>query len=84
MAKQVTVYSTQSCPWCVKAKDFLKECHIKFEEKDVGVDEEARDVMLEKTGQMGVPVIDIEGSEPIIGFDVEAIKEALADELKGR
>lgn len=75
MAK-VTVYSTQSCPWCVKAKEFLKQNKIKFEDKDVSENDKARDEMVKKSGQMGVPVIDIDG-EIIIGFDVERIKEAL-------
>ena len=75
MAK-VTVYSTTTCPWCVKAKEFLKQNKIKFEDKDVSADDKARNEMIKKTGQMGVPVIDING-EIIIGFDVERIKEAL-------
>ena len=75
MAK-VTVYSTKTCPWCVKAKEFLKQNKIKFEDKDVSADDKARNKMIEKSGQMGVPVIDIDGTI-IIGFDVERIKEAL-------
>ena len=75
MAK-VTVYSTQSCPWCVKAKEFLKQNKIKFEDKDVSENDKAREEMVKKSGQMGVPVLDIDG-EIIIGFDVERIKEAL-------
>ncbi|MBW2988714.1 glutathione S-transferase N-terminal domain-containing protein [Candidatus Woesearchaeota archaeon] len=77
MAK-VTVYSTETCPWCVKAKEFLKENNISFEEKDVANDESARNELIEKSGQLGVPVIIIEGHDPIIGFDVEAIKKALS------
>lgn len=81
MTKKIIVYSTKSCPWCVKAKEFLKENNVKFEEKDVGEDEKARDEMLEKSGQMGVPVIEIqeEEKEPvmIVGFDQEALKKAL-------
>lgn len=76
MAK-VTVYSTKTCPWCVKAKEFLKQNKIKFEDKDVSADDKARNEMIEKSGQMGVPVIVIEGHDAIIGFDVEAIKKAL-------
>lgn len=76
MAK-VTVYSTETCPWCHKLKGFLKENKIEFEEKNVAEDEQARNELVEKTGQMGVPVIVIKGKEPIIGFDVAAIKEAL-------
>lgn len=76
MAK-VTVYSTNSCPWCVKAKEFLKENNIEFEEKDVSEDEAAKNELVKKSGQMGVPVIIVEGNDPIIGFDVEALKKAL-------
>lgn len=72
----VTVYSTPTCPWCVKAKDFLKENKIEFEDKDVSSDEEARNAMIEKSGQMGVPVLDIDGTV-IVGFDQEGIKKAL-------
>ena len=75
MAK-VTVYSTKTCPWCHKAKEFLKQNKIKFIDKNVADDESARNEMTEKSGQMGVPVIDIDGTI-IVGFDVEAIKKAL-------
>ncbi len=83
MAKvDVKVYTTSTCPWCVKAKSFLTQKKVKFTELNVGMDEKARNDMLEKSGQMGVPVIEItkEGQKPtiIIGFDQEAIEEALA------
>lgn len=75
MAK-VTVYSTPTCPWCVRAKEFLEQNKIKFEDKDVAEDETARNEMIEKSGQMGVPVLDIDGTI-IVGFDKEAVKKAL-------
>ena len=75
MAK-VTVYSTAVCPWCHKAKEFLKANNIEFENKDVGEDEAAKNEMQEKSGQLGVPVLDIDGTI-IVGFDQEAIKKAL-------
>ena len=75
MAK-VTVYSTPVCPWCHKAKDFLKANNIEFEDKDVSTDDAARNEMQEKSGQLGVPVLDIDGTV-IVGFDQEAIKKAL-------
>jgi len=75
MAK-VTVYSTESCPWCVKAKDFLKEKNVEFEDKNVAEDEAARNEMAEKSGQMSVPVLDIDGTV-IVGFDQTAIEKAL-------
>ena len=73
----VKVYSTPTCPWCHKVKTFLKENKIDFDDKDVSTDEKARNEMVEKSGQMGVPVISVEGHEPIVGFDVDSLKQAL-------
>lgn len=75
MAKTI-VYSTETCPWCHVAKDFLKDNNIEFEAKDVAKDESARAELIEKTGQLGVPVLDIDGTV-IVGFDKAAIKKAL-------
>lgn len=79
MAKKVIVYSTQTCPWCFRAKDFLKENGIAFEEKDVGQDEEAAQDMINKTGQMGVPVIEVDG-EMVVGFNEARLRELLGIE----
>ena len=76
MAKNVKVYSTPTCPWCIRVKQFLKENNIAFEDYDVGTDHAKGEEMVNKSGQMGVPVIDIEG-EIIVGFDKERIKAAL-------
>jgi glutaredoxin-like YruB-family protein len=76
MAKSVKVYSTPTCPWCIRVKQFLKDNDIEFENFDVSQDRAAADEMMDKTGQMGVPVLDIEG-EIIVGFDQERIKAAL-------
>ncbi len=73
---QVTVYSTEVCPWCIKAKEFLKQHKVEFKEIDVGSDEKGRNEMIEKSGQMGVPVLDINGTI-IVGFDEPMIKAAL-------
>jgi len=73
---KVKVYSTSTCPWCIKAKEFFKEKGIEFEEVDVGSNQEAAQEMMEKTGQMGVPVIDVDG-KIIVGFDQAAIEEAM-------
>jgi len=73
---KVKVYSTSTCPWCIKAKEFFKEKGIEFEEVDVGANQEAAQEMMEKSGQMGVPVIDING-KIIVGFDQAAIEEAM-------
>ena len=76
MAKKVTVYSTATCPFCIRAKQFLKDNNINFENIDVSSDQEKVQEMIKKTGQMGVPVIDIEG-DIIVGFDKEKIGESL-------
>jgi len=76
MAKNVKVYSTPTCPWCIRTKQFLKENNIEFEDLDVVGNQLAADEMVKKTGQMGVPVLDIDG-EIIVGFDKEKIKLAL-------
>ena len=74
--KKVKVYSTPTCPYCIKAKKFLDENNVNYENKDVSADQSAAKEMTEKSGQMGVPVIDIEG-EIIVGFDRDAIAKAL-------
>jgi glutaredoxin-like YruB-family protein len=74
--KKVIVYSTDSCPFCTMAKDFLKRKKIKFDEVNVAEDEGKFQEMLKKSGQTGVPVLDI-GGEIIIGFDEQRIKTAL-------
>lgn len=77
MAKNIKVYSTRSCPWCIKAKEFFKSKNIEFTDIDVGANQKAAQEMINKSGQMGVPVIDIDG-KIIVGFDKETIEEALA------
>lgn len=72
----VKVYSTDSCPWCVKAKNYLKSKNVAFEEFNVAEDMEARQEMVQKSRQMGVPVLDVNGTI-IIGFDRPAIDTAL-------
>jgi len=73
---KVIVYSTATCPYCHKAKDFLKENKIAFEDVDVSKYQDRAQEMIEKSGQMNVPVIDINGTI-IVGFDKEAMKKAL-------
>ncbi len=72
----VVVYSTSSCPYCVMAKNFLRENKVAYEDINVGEDEEKAEEMIQKSGQTGVPVLDING-KIIIGFNREAIKRAL-------
>lgn len=73
---KIIVYSTDTCPWCDKVKDFLKQNKVKFEAIDVGKDRAKAKEMIEKSGQMGVPVIDVDG-EIVVGFDVERLKRLL-------
>ena len=74
--KKVKVYSTATCPYCRMLKDFLNEKQVPFENVDVGQDREAVKEMREKSGQMGVPVVDIEG-KIIVGFEKDAITKEL-------
>jgi len=78
---KVIVYSTKTCPYCVMAKRYLSEKGVKFEDCDVGVDRNKALEMMTKTGQMGVPVLDINGSV-IVGFDRVAIDSALSGNLR--
>lgn len=72
----VTVYSTESCPWCKKVKEFLKENKVKFKSIDVGKNQKAAQTMIKKSGQTGVPVIDANGTI-IVGFDKSKLKKSL-------
>ena len=76
MSKSVTVYSTPTCPFCIRAKQFLKDNNIQFEDIDVSENQEKAQAMVKKSGQMGVPVLEIDG-KIIVGFDKDKIKEAL-------
>ena len=75
MAK-VIVYSTPTCPYCVMVKKFLKDNNVDFEEINVAADKEKAQYMVEKSGQMGVPVVEID-DQMVIGFDKEKLKEIL-------
>ena len=72
----VKVYSTATCPWCKKVKSFLTENRIEYQEFNVAEDKAARDEMISKSGQMGVPVIEIDG-DIVIGFDQARLKKRL-------
>lgn len=75
MAK-IKIYSTTVCPWCMKAKEWFKDKGIEFEDVNVQEDHEAAKEMIQKSGQNGVPVIDVDG-EIIVGFNIDAIEKAL-------
>lgn len=74
--RKVIVYSTPMCPWCTRAKQYLKQVGVDFEEKDVSVDIKAAREMVDLTKQMGVPVIVIDGN-PVVGFDKRRIDQLL-------
>ena len=73
---RVTIYTTPSCPWCLKTKEFFKKHSVKYTEKNVADDEKAAQESIDKSGQMGVPVIDVDG-KIIIGFNEPELKKAL-------
>ncbi len=74
--KNVTIYSTPTCTYCNQAKEFFKANNVQYTEYNVGADVEKRKEMVDKSGQMGVPVIDIDG-EITVGFDREKIVASL-------
>ncbi len=75
--KNVIIYSTPTCHYCGLAKDYFKANNINYTEHNVASDLEQRKIMVEKSGQLGVPVIDIEGNI-MVGFDEASLAEALA------
>ena len=76
MDHTVTVYSTPTCSWCQIAKEHLTTSGVSFEDVDVSTDQQRAREMVEKSGQMGVPVIDIDG-EIVVGFDRARIDSLL-------
>ena len=72
----VTIYTTPTCVWCKATKAFFKEHGVQYEEKDVARDVPAREEMVQKSRQLGVPVIDIDG-QIVVGFDKEGLSRLL-------
>ena len=72
----VKVYTTPTCPWCKKTKDWLKEHKVKFKELNVIDDDKAREKMIEISDQTGVPVVEI-GDNVIVGYDTHMMKKLL-------
>ena len=72
----IKLYLTPTDPWCKKAKEWLKKKKVSFEECDVEESDKFRDEMLEKSGQLAIPLIDFDG-KIIIGFQEKALEEAL-------
>lgn len=77
---KISIYSTPSCPYCHLAKEYFQENNIEFEDFDVSQDEKALMEMVNKSGQMGVPVIEIDG-EIIVGFNRAEIERILKDKV---
>jgi len=73
----IKVYSTPTCPWCTVAKKYLTSKNVRFEDLDVSLNREAANEMVQKSGQRGVPVIDINGNI-IIGFDQTKIDRLIS------
>jgi glutaredoxin-like YruB-family protein len=73
----IKVYTTPTCPYCKLVKDYLKEKGISFTEIDVAADAEAAKDIVKLSGQMGVPVIDVDG-QVIVGWNKSALEEVLA------
>ncbi len=76
MASSVSVYSTPTCPYCKQVKDYLTDRGISFTEFNVATDTDARNVMVEKSGQLGVPVVEVNGSV-IVGFNRAKLDDVL-------
>lgn len=72
----VSIYTTETCGYCKMAKEFFQKHNVEFQEFDVGKDLEKRQEMIEKSGQMGVPVISV-GQDMIVGFNKPRLQELL-------
>ena len=75
--KKVVIYSTPTCPYCKRAKDYLSRKGIPFVDRNVAVDRDAAKEMIQKSGQMGVPVITID-NEIMVGFNQTLLDKLLS------
>lgn len=76
-SKNVVVYSTPTCPYCIQVKEYLKSKNIPFTDYNVAVDVEARNAMVQKSGQLGVPVIEVDG-QIVVGFNRAKLDQLLS------
>jgi glutaredoxin-like YruB-family protein len=74
--KSVTVYSTPTCSWCNTLKSYLKKNNIRFRDVDVSKDQKAAEAMVKKSGQQGVPQMEVNG-QIVVGFDKVKINQML-------
>ncbi|MFA6160910.1 MAG: glutaredoxin family protein [Patescibacteria group bacterium] len=77
----VTIYTTPTCPYCKLAKDFFKEKGVPFTEIDVAADPAAANEMVKKSGQMGVPVIEV-NSQIVVGWNQSALQDIMEQHTK--
>lgn len=77
--KKITIYTTKTCPYCKIAKQYFTQNNVQYEEKNVTFDAALAQEMIDKSGQMGVPVIDIDG-EIVVGFDKRRLIQLLKPE----
>ncbi len=75
--KNVVIYSTTVCKYCALAKEFFKKNNINYTEYNVGTDPVRRKEMIDKSGQLGVPVITIDDNDVVIGFNEPILKKLL-------
>lgn len=73
---RVLVFTTQTCPWCTRVKSYLAQRKVPFREVDISRDASAARDLVRRTGQMGVPVVEIDG-RPVVGFDKPQIDRLL-------
>ena len=73
----VTIYTTPTCVYCKMSKEYFKKNNVAYTEKNVASDDAAREDMIKKSGQLGVPVIDIDGNI-VIGFDQPKLAKLLS------
>lgn len=75
--KKVVIYSTPTCPYCKRAKDYLSRKGISYVDINVAQDRDAAKEMIQKSGQMGVPVLVIDG-EVVVGFNQAQLDKLLS------
>ncbi len=80
---RVLVFTTPTCPWCTRVKRYLRQRDVRFREVDVSRDAAAARDLVRRTGQTGVPVVEIDG-RPVVGFDKHRIDKLLGLEGRGR
>ncbi|MFA6461338.1 MAG: glutaredoxin domain-containing protein [Candidatus Woesearchaeota archaeon] len=78
---EVKIYTTPTCPWCKTTKEWMKKNKVSFQELDIVESDTYRDELIEKSHQMAVPMIDIDGTI-IVGFDEKRLEELLKKEKK--